>query len=155
MADFDSAATPTTQPEQPRSKVLHLAAAALALVGLTDATYLTIQHLNGQSVQCTVSSCEEVLTSAYATIGGFPLAALGAIAYFTVFSLATLVLYGYGVARKLLLYLVTAMTLASLFLIYVQGFVLGKWCQYCLLSAAVTFCLMGIMLVAHFSRARG
>lgn len=136
--------------------MLDLAAATLALVGLTDATYLTIQHLNGLAgVQCTVTTgCMEVLTSAYATIGDFPLAALGAIAYFTVFSLATLTLYGYGVARKLMFFLVTAMTLASLFLLYVQGFVLGKWCQYCLLSAAVTFCLMGIVLVARFSRAR-
>jgi uncharacterized membrane protein len=135
---------------------LYVAAAALALVGLFDAIYLTIQHLNGQGVQCTVTTgCEEVLTSAYATIGGYPLAAFGAAAYFAAFSLATLALFHFPVARKLLFYLVIIMLLVSLFLIYVQAFVLGKWCQYCLLSAAVTFCLTAIVLVERFSRARG
>jgi uncharacterized membrane protein len=138
-----------------RDARLYIIAALLALVGLADALYLTAQHLAGHSVQCTVTSgCEEVLTSAYATVGGYPLAAFGAAAYFAAFSLSTLVVFGYEVARKLLFYLVTAMLLTSLFLIYVQAFVLGKWCQYCLLSAAVTFCLMGIMLIGRFSRAR-
>lgn len=131
------------------------AAAALALTGLADALYLTVKHLSGQSVQCTVTTgCEEVLTSAYASIGGFPLAALGALAYFMVFSLATLSLFGYEAARRLLFYLVTLMLLTSLFLIYVQAFVLGHWCQYCLLSAAVTCSLMGVVVAERFSRAR-
>lgn len=135
---------------------LYVAAAALALVGLADSIYLTVQHLNGQGVQCTVTSgCEEVLTSAYATIGGYPLAAFGAAAYFAAFSLATLVLFNYGWARKLLFYLVLVMLLVTLFLIYVQAFVLDKWCQYCLLSAAVTFCLTAVVLTERFSRARG
>lgn len=135
---------------------LYMAAAALALVGLADAIYLTAQHLTGQVVQCTVTTgCEEVLTSAYATIGGYPLAAFGAAAYFVAFSLATLALFHYASARKLLFYLVVIMLLVTLFLTYVQAFVLGKWCQYCLLSAAVTFCLTGIVLVDRFSRARG
>jgi uncharacterized membrane protein len=134
---------------------LYIASAILSLVGLVDALYLTIKHLTGQGVQCTVTmGCEEVLTSSYATVGGLPLAAFGAAAYFTVFSLATLALYRYHVARTLLFYLVAAMTLASLFLIYVQAFVIGKWCQFCLLSAAVTFCLMAIALAGRFFRAR-
>ena len=133
----------------------YIASALLSLVGLVDALYLTIKHLSGQGVQCTVTGgCEEVLTSAYATIGGYPLAAFGAVAYFTVFSLATLALYGYRIAPRLLFYLVAAMTLTSLFLIYAQAFLIGKWCQFCLLSAAVTFCLMGIALVGRFARAR-
>src|SRR5829696_9199429 len=70
---------------------LFTAAALLALVGLADAIYLTVEHLAGRSVRCTITSgCEEVLNSAYATVGGVPLAALGAVAYFTVFSLAIL-----------------------------------------------------------------
>ena len=139
-----------------RSTWLYLAAAALALVGLSDAIYLTAKHLTGQSVQCNVTAgCEEVLSSAYATLGGYPLAAFGAAAYFAAFSLATLALFGYGIARRLFFYLVSLMLLTSLFLLYVQGFVIGKWCQYCLLSAGVTFCLMGIVLAERFShRAR-
>jgi uncharacterized membrane protein len=155
VADSDEAAKRAANPAQQRGTRLYLIAAILALAGLVDALYLTIKHLTGHSVQCTVTSgCEEVLTSAYATVAGYPLAAFGAAAYFVAFSLATLALFGYQVARKLLFYLVAVMLLATLYLIYVQAFVLGKWCQYCLLSAAVTFCLTGIVLAERFSRAR-
>jgi uncharacterized membrane protein len=134
---------------------LYILAAVLALVGLVDALYLTVKHLTGEGVQCTVTTgCEEVLASAYATIAGYPLAAFGAVAYFTAFSLATLALYHYRIAQTLLLYLVAAMTLTSIFLIYVQAFVIGKWCQFCLLSAAVTFCLMAVVLAVRYLRAR-
>src|SRR5215210_4840150 len=136
VADTDDALQTKRDDVNLRRKWPEVAAAALALVGLTDALYLTVRHLTGQGVQCTVTTgCEEVLTSAYATIGGYPLAAFGAAAYFTAFSLATLALYGSAAARRLLFYLVMLMLLVSLFLIYVQAFVLGTWCQYCLLSA--------------------
>jgi uncharacterized membrane protein len=153
--DAEEAVKTVATAAESRSRLLLGAAAALALVGLVDALYLTVKHLTGQSVQCTVTTgCEEVLTSAYATVGGYPLAALGALAYFMAFSLATLALFRYGVARQLLFYLVMVMLLTSLFLIYVQAFVLGHWCQYCLLSAAVTFSLMGVVVAERFSRAR-
>ena len=49
--------------------------------GLADALYLTIEHLAGRSVPCSVTGgCEEVLTSSYAVIAGIPLAAVGAAA---------------------------------------------------------------------------
>lgn len=123
-------------------------AALLSLVGLIDALYLTIEHVTGQSVRCTVTGgCSEVLSSSYATVGPIPLAALGAIAYFTVFSLATLAAFGYTSARRLLAALVVLMFLTSLWLLYVQAFVIEHFCQYCLLSAAVTFTLTVIVII--------
>ncbi|HVG38243.1 MAG TPA: vitamin K epoxide reductase family protein [Pyrinomonadaceae bacterium] len=112
----------------------------LALAGLADAVYLTAEHLAGNTVQCTVvRGCEEVLSSPYATLpGGVPLAALGAAAYFTVFSLAVLALFQYPRAARLIPPLVGLMFIATLWLLYVQAFVLDKFCQYCLLSALVT-----------------
>jgi len=73
-----------------------------SLIGLADAIYLTVEHLSGRSVRCTLSGCSEVLSSPYATVRGIPLAAIGAFAYFTVFSLATLAAFGYRVAGKVL-----------------------------------------------------
>jgi uncharacterized membrane protein len=121
------------------SAVLDALAALLSLVGLADAVYLTVEHMTGRSVRCTViSGCSEVLSSSYATIGPVPLAALGALAYFTVFSLATLAAFGYGSARRLLAPLVALMFLATLWFLYLQAFVIRAFCVYCLLSAAVT-----------------
>ena len=125
-------------------------AAALSLVGLVDALYLTIEHVTGQSVQCTITSgCSEVLSSRYAVVAGIPLAAVGAAAYFSVFSLATLAAFGYQVAKPLLMVLVGAMFLVSLWLVYLQAFVIREFCQYCLLSAAITTTLLVVVIIAR------
>ena len=122
--------------------------ACVALVGLGDAIYLTVQHVTGQSVRCTiVSGCSEVLSSPYASINGIPLALIGAIAYFTVFSLATLAAFGYSLVGKLLTVVVGLMFLTTLWLIYLQAFVIGQFCQFCLLSAAVTIVLTILVLI--------
>ena len=117
-----------------------LATALVALVGLADACYLTVEHLSGRSVRCMiVSGCDEVLQSSYATVAGqIPVAALGAVAYVTVFSLATLALFGYAGARRLVPAVVAAMFLATLWFVYLQAFVIRAFCVYCLLSAGVT-----------------
>jgi uncharacterized membrane protein len=137
-----------------RGTLIYALAAALSLVGLADAVYLTVEHLTGRSVQCTiVSGCSEVLGSSYATIGNIPLASVGALAYFTVFSLATLAAFGYGSARTLLTIIVALMLMMTLWLLYVQAFVLHAFCAYCLLSAAVTISLAGIVAFGWFTRA--
>lgn len=133
--------------------LLDAAAAVLALVGVGDSVYLTVEHLLGNTVRCTVTSgCSEVLGSPYASLWGVPLAAFGAMAYFTAFSLATLSAFGYTKARTLLTILVAAMFAATLWLLYVQAFVLGAFCQYCLLSAAITTLLAVIVLAQHLIR---
>ena len=130
--------------------------ALVALVGLADATYLTVEHLTGQSVRCmVVSGCDEVLQSSYATVAaGVPVAAVGALAYFTVFSLAILAAYGYEGARKLLAPLVAVMFLATLWFLYLQAFVIRAFCTYCLISATVTTVLTLLVLARRFLSSR-
>ena len=130
-----------------RRNLLFIVIAVLSVCGLADAIYLTIEHITGQSVRCTiVAGCSEVLSSSYAVVGGYPLASIGALAYFTVFSLAILALFGYRIASQLLILLVLAMCLVSLWLIYLQAFVIHAFCQFCLLSAIITFSLTGLAL---------
>ena len=129
---------------------LYATAAIVSLLGLADAIYLTVEHVTGQSVRCTiVAGCSEVLSSQYAVVAGVPLAAIGAAAYFSVFSLATLAAFGYRVAGTLLTAVVLLMFLVSLWLIYLQAFVIHAFCQFCLLSAAVTTALTIIALFAQ------
>ncbi|MBO0799402.1 MAG: vitamin K epoxide reductase family protein [Blastocatellia bacterium] len=114
----------------------------VSLVGLVDAIYLTVHHLTGESVRCTISGgCSAVLGSAYAAVNGIPIAALGAIAYFLAFSLATLSVFGYDRARGFFLLLTIPMLLATLRLFYLQAFVLHAFCDFCLLSAGMTVAL--------------
>jgi uncharacterized membrane protein len=127
---------------------LPAAAALVALLGLADALYLTIEHVTGQSVRCTIlSGCSEVLSSSYAVVAGVPLAAIGAAAYFTVFSLATLAAFGYRIAATALAPIVIAMFFVSLWLVYLQAFVIREFCQYCLFSAGITFVLLVLVVI--------
>ncbi len=138
-----------------RAATSYAVVALLSLVGLADSIYLTIEHVTGQSVRCTiVAGCSEVLSSPYATVRGMPLALIGAAAYFTVFSLATLAAFGYKFMRRLLALIVALMFLTTLWLLYLQAFVIHHFCQFCLLSAAVTVTLTAIVAIGSRAVAR-
>jgi uncharacterized membrane protein len=133
--------------------ILCAVAAVVALAGLADATYLTVQGLTGETLSCGGSpDCFRVLGSSYARIGGIPVAAFGTLAYFSVFSFATFAAFGYARAQKLLMLTVGAMFLATLWFLYVQAFLLHAFCRYCLFSAAITFLLAGIVIALPPSR---
>jgi len=138
-----------------RSFWAYIIIAILSLVGLGDAIYLTVQHLTGASLRCTlISGCSEVLSSSYSHIGRVPLAAIGAAAYFVVFSLAVLIPFGYRLAQPLLMIVVSLMFLTALGLVYLQAFVIHHFCQYCLLSAAVTTAILAVIIISGIARRR-
>ena len=139
----------TPPPTSDRGRViLYTICAVIAVAGLANATYLTASHLAGETVTCLASTrCSEVLASKYASIGGIPLAAIGALGYFTVFGAATLAAFGWDSARRLLTITIAAMFLATLWLLYLQAFVIKAFCDYCLLSAAMVFALAGIVII--------
>jgi uncharacterized membrane protein len=121
---------------------LYILAALTGLIGLADSIYLTVHHLTGQDVECVASTgCGEVLGSDYAAFGKVPLAALGAIAYFGIFSLSTLGAFDREWARPVFLCLVGVMLAVTCWLLYLQAFVLHAFCDFCLLSAALTVVL--------------
>ena len=129
--------------------VLYSVAAFLALLGLAETTYLTAMHLSGADVVCVASSgCSQVLQSAYATFHGVPLASIGALGYFSAFSFAILAIFGYRRAADLLAINVGQMFGTTLYLLYVQKYVLHNFCDYCLLSAALIFLLAGVVVAA-------
>ena len=149
MSVYDPVHKPT------RSFWAYIIIAILSLVGLGDAIYLTVQHLTGASLRCTlISGCSEVLSSSYSHIGRGPLAAIGAAAYFVVFSLAVLIPFGYRLAQPLLMIVVSLMFLTALGLVYLQAFVIHHFCQYCLLSAAVTTGILAVIIISGIARRR-
>lgn len=136
---------------------VHLAylAAFVSLLGLGDAVYLTIHHFTLVPVPCgDAFDCGQVLTSDYAEIGGVPLALFGAAAYFAAFSLATLAAFGNSKTWFLFGVQATLMAAFSLWLLYLQAFVINAFCQFCLISAATTFALFAVALLSKFWRWR-
>jgi uncharacterized membrane protein len=139
-----------------RISLLYGLAMLISLVGLGDAVYLTVHHLTGRSVRCTVSDgCSTVLSSVYATLAGIPIAAIGAAAYFMAFSLATLAAFGYDRARAWLAIIVAPMLLSTLWLLYLQAFVLRAYCDFCLLSASMTLVLTILVVVDRMTGRQG
>jgi len=127
--------------------ILYTIAALVSLAGLADATYLTVQYLTGETAVCGGSSdCFKVLGSVYAHIGRIPIAGLGVIGYFSVFSFATFAAFGYARARRFFGWLVCAMFTVTLWFLFVQFFLLHAFCRYCLFSAAIVFLLMGLVV---------
>src|SRR5689334_6870117 len=130
-------------------RYIQWAAVVVSLVGLADSIYLTIHHYTAEPVPCGITGgCETVLTSIYSEIGGIPLAAFGALAYFSAFSLALLTVYGRSFTWALFGVLVTFMAVFSGWLIYVQAVNIKAFCQFCLLSAGTTFTLFILFLIS-------
>jgi uncharacterized membrane protein len=64
---------------------LRAASAAVALIGLGIATYLTIVHYAGGAPVCAIAhGCETVQRSSYAKLGGVPVALAGLAGYVAV-----------------------------------------------------------------------
>jgi uncharacterized membrane protein len=135
--------------------ILYATVAVVAVAGLADATYLTVQALTGETLSCGGSpDCFRVLGSSYAKLGGIPMAMLGALAYFTAFTFATFAAFGYAWASKFLALIAGAMFLMTLWLLYVQAFLLHAYCRYCLFSAAITFLIAGLLIAVPPSQRR-
>lgn len=126
-----------------------IAACALAIVGLLDSAYLSYVKLANQTASCRlIGDCEAVNNSRYAVIGGMPVAVLGVAGYL----LILLLLYldrpggaGRGPARFAMFGVTLAGTLYSIYLTYIEIYVLQAICPFCVLSAVV---MVGLFVVA-------
>ena len=129
--------------------VIFVVAALLSLVGLAESVYLTVQSLTGETAVCAGSpDCFEVLGSRYARVLGIPVALLGGIGYFAAFTFATFTAFGSRRARTFFSLTVCAMFATTLWLLFVQAFLLHAYCRYCLFSAAIIFFLTGIVVAS-------
>lgn len=129
---------------------LRLLAAALALAGLAISLYLAITWYDDSIPVCVGGGggCEKVQTSDYADLAGVPVALFGAIGFALIlaslalpaeasrFTGALLGLVGFGF---------------SVYLTYLELFVIEAICQWCVASAVVMTALL-MVLFARFLR---
>lgn len=127
-----------------------IAIIAIGLIGLADSSYLTYAHYKAHPINCftevkQVNSCQLVADSIYSTVLGVPISLLGMCFY--------LVIIGIGISSfkkdftfllNLLLPFSALAVLFSLRLTYLQVYVIGYICYYCLISAALSCALLGI-----------
>jgi len=124
-----------------------------ALAGFADSAFLTARHLQGIIPPCGgFGSCDQVLTSRFASIGPVPVAAFGMGYYGMV--LVLLVAFFDTSDRRFAhwaAWVVTAGMLGTLYFLSVQLFVLHAICPYCMLSALLTTTMF--ILSVRFMRA--
>ena len=114
---------------------LRIGIAVLACIGLAIATYLTVVRLQGDSPTCVVGgSCAAVQSSAYAELAGIPVPVLGLMGYGALLLSAALT----GVPGRLLGLLAGIVGFGfSMWLTYVELWVIDAICTWCVTSAAV------------------
>lgn len=108
--------------------------ALLAVSGALISAYLTWTHLRGAVPVCVggSSGCETVQTSRYSEVLGVPVAALGLLAYAGLLSSAAI----RGEAAALLgLFVALVGALFSVYLTWIELFVIRAICQWCVVSA--------------------
>ncbi|MDP4007363.1 MAG: vitamin K epoxide reductase family protein [bacterium] len=128
----------------------------LSFLGFLDASYLVAEHYLGIPLICTIThGCGEVLKSEFSSFFGIPIALFGALYYAAIFFLTILFLdTRNSLFLKWALLLPLGGFLFSLWLIFVQAFLVEAWCQYCLLSAFLSTLLFLLSLVV-FLQPRG
>lgn len=113
----------------------------LAFFGIADSAYLTQSELSGTPLLCNVqnlSGCNTVASSQYSRIFGIPLSELGILFYSLIFILAALELVIFDqLVRRALQVLSLIGVIASLYFTYLQMFIIGAFCIYCLASAVI------------------
>jgi uncharacterized membrane protein len=132
-----------------RESTLRRASGALAILGIGVATYIAIADAGGGAPACLAGGhgCQTVADSSYSHLGGINVAVFGIAGYVLLFGAAMatgdpgrfaglfLALIGFGF---------------SLYLTYLELFVIDAICQWCVASAVIATALM----VVNAMRAR-
>ena len=129
----------------------------IALAGLGVAVYLTHVETTATEAVCgAIGNCNAVQQSEYAQILGVPIGVLGVMGY-------ALILLAWGVARFVdadrgnvaLLTLVGFGAIFSVYLTFLEPFVIGATCAWCLMSALTMLLLLWLVAPAGFYTVTG
>jgi uncharacterized membrane protein len=118
---------------------------ALALGGIAVSAYLTLVHYRDDLLVCAVGGCHTVQKSPYAELYGIPVAILGLGMF--------VAMLGLGLLRRLrperaeTITLITfalalAGTVFTIYLTYLELFVIHAVCQWCVLTAVLIWALL-------------
>lgn len=125
--------------------------AVLALIGAFIATYLTLYKIGviGE-LTCSIHGCETVNSSRWATFLGFPVAAWGVAFYAAMFVVATIGIGQKFEAERNISQALALMSgvgvLFSVWLTYLELFVIHAVCMWCVTSAVIVIIIFVLSL---------
>jgi uncharacterized membrane protein len=135
----------------PRLDALWLASIALVLAGIGISGYLTYTHYEGIDPACVggSSGCHIVQTSKYAELAGVPVALIGLIGYIVI---GAALFTRSELGRTITLGLALGGAAFTVYLTYLEIFVIEAICQWCVANA-VTMWALFIVSAVRFVRA--
>lgn len=139
-------------PAPQQGRLLYRLSLLLVLVGTLISVYLSYVQLVNAPMICVegdLFNCDVVQSSAYAKIFGVPIAYLGLLAYLIIGGLLLLqdrvpLLRSYGVVLQFAV--IFFAFIYSMYLVYLQVFVLEALCQWCLAHEIVMTLLFVITI---------
>jgi uncharacterized membrane protein len=141
---------PPGNPRPPSERALRIAAIVIAVAGIGVATYIAIADASSGSPVCLAggTGCETVAHSSYSHIAGINVAIFGIVGYVLLLAAAIV----RGDAGRFSGLLLAAIGFGfSVYLTYLELFVIDAICQWCVASAV----LMTAMLAVNGTRAFG
>jgi dihydroorotate dehydrogenase len=137
---------------------LHSVLPVLAFLGILDAGYLSYEHFFQLMPPCSTNllflDCGKVLSSPYSILFGIPLAYLGLLHYCIEFGILICSIQLKNSLIKRIALILTAFGFASsLYFVFLQLFIIGAICLYCMTSAIISIVLFIIALFV-FERER-
>ena len=124
-------------------RYLRWAVAALALIGVGIAGYLTYTHFKGSPPVCLTSGCEVVQNSRWSELFGIPVALLGLLTYLSIVA-STLIRHPLAKQAGAMLALVALGFNAYLF--YIQAHEIGRYCTWCVSNEIVSLLLAPVAI---------
>ncbi len=125
------------------------ASVALSLAGIGVSGYLAYKRVTGGNLACTRwAQCDVVNNSLYSTLYGIPICFIGLAGYLALLAAAIAALRTGGATQRAVLLLSFLMALGgfgfSLWLTYVEVYIIEALCSWCVASAVIITLLMAI-----------
>jgi uncharacterized membrane protein len=123
-------------------RVLLWAPAVLSSLGIFISGYLVSKRFTGGSLACTRwAQCDVVNNSVYSQIYGVPVSVLGLVGYLLLLALALAALWTTGCTQRKILLLSLVLAVGgvgfSVYLTYLEIYVIEALCAWCVASAIV------------------
>ena len=118
----------------------------LGVAGLVISAYLTYKSSNPLGIPCSIGQCEQVLTSQYAKLFGLPVSAFGLAWYVGLLAVTWWVYIKRIWSPMVAMGWVLSGLLFSLYLLYLEAFVIHAYCIWCLSSLGLVVLINVLVL---------
>jgi uncharacterized membrane protein len=114
----------------------------IAFIGLLNSGYLFLSHYRHKKIACPIGGkCNEVTESKYSKTFGIRNDFMGILYYLFVIIVGIFIYNGFREIKIIFIIIEGLALLFSIYLIYVQAFVLRSYCFYCIVSAVINLIL--------------